>query len=184
MFNFSKFARTSLLLTIVSFSLSINTLKAETYFNASGLSGCLALGLLFGGASVGPKLDNFKNYLTNKLIDSWLEKNNFNNFGDPKDTMYTTCPLAKNETHYNFLKNKFPKQPWLKAYKPVFNIIKSIDRVLTTMCCSVAVMVALMWIFELATKRNCERFDIDAFMREVRYKTDAMYPTYDAGYVC
>lgn len=103
MFNFSKFARTSLLLTIVSFSLSINTLKAETYFNASGLSGCLALGLLFGGASVGPKLDNFKNYLTNKLIDSWLEKNNFNNFGDPKDTMYTTCPLAKNETHYNFI---------------------------------------------------------------------------------
>lgn len=52
------------------------------------------------------------------LIDSWLEQNNLNQYGDSKDTMYAGgTPLFDERTgdrtdRYEYILKKFPERPW------------------------------------------------------------------------
>ena len=53
-------------------------------------------------------------------IDEWLKKNNLNEFGDQKNTMYTGGTLLFDESsgkrtdRYVYLVNKFSDKPWNK----------------------------------------------------------------------
>ncbi|PIT89225.1 MAG: hypothetical protein COU27_01445 [Candidatus Levybacteria bacterium CG10_big_fil_rev_8_21_14_0_10_36_7] len=53
-----------------------------------------------------------------KLIDNWILKNNLNEFGDPKDTMYAGgTPLFDERTgktidKYDYILQKHPDRPW------------------------------------------------------------------------
>ena len=54
------------------------------------------------------------------LIDSWIEQNNLNQYGDSKDTMYPGgTPLFDERTgertdRYEYIVKKFPDRPWSK----------------------------------------------------------------------
>lgn len=52
-------------------------------------------------------------------IDTWLFKNNLNEYGDPINTQYQENPLNDKTTgeiidRYRLILNKFPKRPWNK----------------------------------------------------------------------
>lgn len=53
-------------------------------------------------------------------IDAWIEKNNFNPYGDPKDTAYTGgTPLFNESTgesidRYEYITSRHPDRPWNK----------------------------------------------------------------------
>lgn len=55
-----------------------------------------------------------------RLIDSWLEQNNLNQYGDSKDTFYAGgTPLFDERTgertdRYEYILKKFPERPWNK----------------------------------------------------------------------
>ncbi len=54
------------------------------------------------------------------LIDRWINANNLNKYGDPKDTMYAGGTPLFNESsgeridRYEYIKNQHPDKPWLK----------------------------------------------------------------------
>lgn len=55
-------------------------------------------------------------------IDNWLEKNNFNQYGDPSTTQYQSNPLAdritgENIDRYRLILSKYPQRPWNKNNK-------------------------------------------------------------------
>lgn len=183
MVYFPKFSKNFFLFVLIISNSIINTVKAETYYTSMALSASLFVGLGCFAGMIDGKIKVFENFLTNKLIDTWIANNNLNHFGDPKDTTYAICPLGQNETHYDFIKCKFPKQPWLKSYKPVFSVLKSINSKTTTMLCGFLVMELLTFLFMAATDTGYKRADFDMLIKELRYKIDHT-PTYDAGYVC
>jgi len=52
-----------------------------------------------------------------EAIDSWLEKENLNQYGDPRGTNYVKNPLKDTlsgevRDRYAYLKERFPSSPW------------------------------------------------------------------------
>lgn len=53
-----------------------------------------------------------------KRIDRWIEKNNLNKYGDPKDTVYTGATPLFDETtgksidRYDYIRKRHPDRPW------------------------------------------------------------------------
>ncbi|MBZ9577694.1 hypothetical protein KJA13_01510 [Patescibacteria group bacterium] len=53
-------------------------------------------------------------------IEAWIEENNLNQYGDPKDTVYTGgTPLFNEKTgeridKYEYILRKHPDRPWLR----------------------------------------------------------------------
>lgn len=50
-------------------------------------------------------------------IDQWIEINNLNKFGEPKDKVYTSFPLVNAVTgerisRYKYILSKHPHRPW------------------------------------------------------------------------
>lgn len=182
MIFFSKFTKSFLLLLLLSSNSIMNSLKAETYYDSTALCFTLFLGLGFGMARLEDKIRIFEKFFSNKLIDAWIANNNLNNFGDSKDTQYEACPLAENETHYDFIKNKFPKAPWLKNYKPVIKTVKSLQSTIGNIFCGGMIMSLLGYFFMFASDTGYKSIAFDTYIKEMRYKIDHT-PTYDLGYV-
>lgn len=83
----------------------------------------LAIGLiLFGLFAMFPSKEGGEQGQISEeaLIDAWLEGNNLNQYGDPKDTMYLGgTPLFDERTgtridRYEYIKRNHPNKPWMK----------------------------------------------------------------------
>lgn len=64
-----------------------------------------------------------------KRIDQWIKKNNFNQYGDPKGTVYQNGPLKKQggpikyTTRYEYLLDKHPTRPWNDGTESSENVL-------------------------------------------------------------
>ena len=51
----------------------------------------------------------------NRQIDTWLETNNLNKYGDPQNTAYSNgSPVCSTCDRYEYIKNTYSDKPWEK----------------------------------------------------------------------
>lgn len=78
--------------------------------------------------------ENLYNLLEEKAIDSWIEKNDLNVFGEPKDTVYqddVTGPLEEGQSRIDYIKAKFIDEdvkPWRSGFVRMLDGIRSLHR--------------------------------------------------------
>lgn len=70
--------------------------------------------------------------LEEKAIDAWIEKNNLNQFGESKDTVYENSvngPLKWNQSRIDYIKEKFVDEdvkPWRSGFKRLLDYTKGL----------------------------------------------------------
>lgn len=140
---FNKKLLFALLFFLGSFSLPLQSeFSYKAYQIPLVISGSFIAAIGIGSGVVESKINSYLTQLENKLIDEWILHNNLNCYGESKESYYENgCPLAKNQTRLNYIKNKFTKKPWLKDYKSILKVLHSAREINSTIC-AFAILIA------------------------------------------
>ena len=129
----TKFLRKLFCLALLAACSSTNAVMGPTLlpnFKPVIALGAASLATFIAGVLMNP--GRLQALLEEKAINAWIEKNNLNQFGEPKDTVYAdpvNGPLKWRQSRIEYVKEKFADEdikPWRSGFKRLLDDAKSL----------------------------------------------------------